>query len=100
MKAVRVEEHGGPEVLRIVDLPLPEPGPGEVRVRVTHCALNHLDVWVRRGIEGHPFPLPLIPCADIVGIREDTGEAVEQINGRDLEALRLVRAGPFFTVDA
>jgi NADPH:quinone reductase-like Zn-dependent oxidoreductase len=76
VRAIRVDEHGGPEVLRIVQIGRPEPGPGEVRVRVTHCALNHLDVWVRRGIDGHRFPLPLIPCADIVGIREDTGEAV------------------------
>ncbi len=76
LRAIRVDEHGGTEVLRQIELPRPEPGPGEVRVRVTHCALNHLDIWVRRGIEGHGFPLPLIPCADIVGVREDTGEAV------------------------
>ena len=76
MKAIRVEEHGGPEVLRVVDLPQEEPGRGEVRVRVTHCGLNHLDVWVRRGIQGHRFPLPLVPGADIVGVRQDTGEKV------------------------
>jgi NADPH:quinone reductase-like Zn-dependent oxidoreductase len=38
--------------------------------------LNHLDVWVRRGVEGHPFPLPIVPGSDVVGIREDTGETV------------------------
>jgi NADPH:quinone reductase-like Zn-dependent oxidoreductase len=76
MKAIRVDEHGGPEVLRVVEIPRVEPEAGLVRVRVTHCGLNHLDVWVRRGIQGHRFPLPLIPGADIVGVREDTGEAV------------------------
>lgn len=60
----------------MVEVPDPQPGPGEVLVRVTHTGLNHLDVWVRRGVPGHRFPLPLIPCADIVGIRDDTGEPV------------------------
>ena len=76
MRALRVDEHGGPEAVRTVELPLPEPGPGQVRIRVSHVGLNHLDLWVRNGVEGHRFPLPLIPGADIVGIREDTGEAV------------------------
>lgn len=76
MQAIRIARHGGPEVLERVEVPLPEPGPGEVRVRVTHVGVNHLDVWVRRGVEGHRFPLPLIPGSDVVGVREDTGEAV------------------------
>lgn len=76
MRAYRVHEHGGPEVLRLVDLPTPVPGANEVLVRVTHVGLNHLDVWVRRGVPGHKFPIPLIPGADIVGVREDTGQAV------------------------
>jgi NADPH:quinone reductase-like Zn-dependent oxidoreductase len=76
MKAIRISRHGGADVLERVDLPDPHPGPGEVRVRVTHVGLNHLDVWVRRGVEGHTFPLPLIPGSDVVGIREDTGEGV------------------------
>ncbi len=76
MKAIRVDRHGGPEVLQLVDVPTPEPAEGEVRIRVSHTGLNHLDVWVRRGVEGHGFPLPLIPCADVVGVREDTGEVV------------------------
>ncbi len=76
MKALIVTRHGGAEVIEAQERPLPEPGPGEVRVRVTHVGLNHLDVWVRRGVPGHPFPLPLIPGSDIVGVREDTGERV------------------------
>ena len=76
MKAIRIAAHGGPEALELVDLPDPTPGPGEVAVRVTHVGLNHLDVWVRRGVPGHRFPLPLVPGSDIVGLREDTGERV------------------------
>ena len=52
------------------------PSSAQVGVRVTHVGLNHLDVWVRRGVDSHPFPLPLIPGSDVVGIREDTGDTV------------------------
>lgn len=76
MRVVRVRNHGGPDVLRVEEDPEPVAGPGDVRVRVTHVGLNHLDVWVRRGIPGHAFPLPLIPGADIAGVREDTGAPV------------------------
>lgn len=69
--AIRIDEHGGPEVLRRVELPTVEPGPGEVRVRVSHVALNHLDVWVRRGVPGHDFGLPRIPGSDVVGHTDD-----------------------------
>lgn len=67
MKAVVIEKHGGPEVLLHTELPTPEPGPAQVLVRVRACALNHLDLWVRNGIPGRPFPLPLIPGSDISG---------------------------------
>ena len=49
MTAMVLREHGGPEVLHLEQLPIPEPGPGEVRVRIKAAALNHLDIWVRRG---------------------------------------------------
>jgi NADPH:quinone reductase-like Zn-dependent oxidoreductase len=73
MRAIRIDAHGGPEVLGLVEIPDPVPGPGEVRVQVTHVGLNHLDLWVRRGVDSHAFPLPLIPGSDVAGIREDTG---------------------------
>ena len=76
MKAIRILAHGGPEALSLADLPDPVASPGQVRVRVTHVGLNHLDIWVRRGVPGHVFPLPLIPGADVVGVREDTGATV------------------------
>jgi len=76
MKAVVVRAHGGLEALEVVDRPEPEPEGDEVVVDVTHVGLNHLDVWVRRGVEGHDFGLPLVACSDIVGRRADTGEPV------------------------
>ena len=65
MKAIRFHAHGGPEVLKYEDAPEPEVRAGEVLVRVKACALNHLDLWVRRGLPGVTFPLPHIPGSDI-----------------------------------
>src|SRR5512147_782419 len=62
-----IDTHGGPEVLRWRPLPDLTPTPGEVRVRVTYVGLNHLDLWVRRGVPGHDFHLPRIPGSDVAG---------------------------------
>ncbi|MDH3523009.1 MAG: zinc-binding dehydrogenase [Acidobacteriota bacterium] len=67
MRAFRISRHGGPEALEWTELPTPEPGPTEVRVRVRACALNRLDLWVRDGVPGHQFPLPLVPGSEIAG---------------------------------
>ena len=67
MKAARFHEHGGPEVLRYEDAPDPEPAPGRALVRVRACALNHLDLWQRRGLERVRIPLPHIPGSDVAG---------------------------------
>src|SRR5690242_17107946 len=67
MRAIVIRSHGGPEVLQIEELAPPRPRPGEVLVEVRACGLNHLDVWVRRGVPGYSFPLPLIPGNDAVG---------------------------------
>jgi NADPH:quinone reductase-like Zn-dependent oxidoreductase len=74
MKAVRIHEDGGPEVLRYEDAPEPEAGPGEVLVRLRAASLNHLDLWVRKGLPSVPKPRTL--GADGAGIRVDTGEPV------------------------
>lgn len=68
MKAVIVREHGGLEALRFEEVPDPKPGPDEVLVEVRAVAVNHLDVWVRRGVPGHVFPLPMIPGNDVAGV--------------------------------
>jgi NADPH:quinone reductase-like Zn-dependent oxidoreductase len=67
MKAVRFHQHGGPEVLCYEDAPDPGLAPGEVLVRVRACALNHLDVWGRRGLPGIHIPMPHITGSDIAG---------------------------------
>lgn len=76
MKAYVIAHHGGPEVLRIEERRVPEPGRGEVRLHMQAAALNHLDLWVRKGVPGHRFPLPLIPGSDGVGTLDVLGEDV------------------------
>src|SRR5438445_613547 len=56
MKAVRIHQFGGPEVLIYEDVPDPQPRKDEVLVRVRACALNHLDIWVRKGLPGVKLP--------------------------------------------
>ena len=73
MKAVRFHEHGGPEVLRFEDAPDPVAAPGRAIVRVRACALNHLDLWQRRGIERVTIPLPHISGSDVAGEVVDPG---------------------------
>lgn len=77
MKAWRIEKHGGPEVLQSIEIPSRKPGPLEVRVRVQAVGLNHLDLWVQKGVPGHHFPLPLIPGCDITGVVEEFGPGSE-----------------------
>ncbi|HMD35567.1 MAG TPA: zinc-binding dehydrogenase [Vicinamibacterales bacterium] len=67
MKAVRFHEHGDARVLRYEDVPEPEMLPGEVLVRVRACALNHLDIWGRRGLPGVKIPMPHICGSDVAG---------------------------------
>lgn len=80
MKAVVIPRHGGPEVLELREVPRPpEPGPGEVRVAVRAVALNHLDLWVRRGHPGLHVPLPFIPGSDLSGVVESVGAGVSRV---------------------
>jgi NADPH:quinone reductase-like Zn-dependent oxidoreductase len=67
MNAVRFHAHGGPEVLRYETAPDPTPQPGRAIVRVRACALNHLDLWQRRGLDRVPIPLPHISGSDVAG---------------------------------
>jgi alcohol dehydrogenase len=80
MLAAVIREHGGPEALVLDRVPVRGPGPREVLIRVWACALNHLDIFVRRGMPGLPIPLPHISGADIVGSVASVGEEV----GEDL----------------
>jgi NADPH:quinone reductase-like Zn-dependent oxidoreductase len=74
VKAVRIHEDGGPEVLRYEDAPEPEPGEGDVLVELRAASLNHLDVWVRKGLPS--VPKPRILGADGAGVIAGTDERV------------------------
>ncbi|GAA5338143.1 zinc-binding dehydrogenase [Thermus antranikianii] len=76
MKAVVMEARGGPEVLKVAEVPTPEPGPREVRIRVKAAALNHLDIWVRKGVASPKLPLPHILGADASGVVDAVGPGV------------------------
>ncbi|HZN57643.1 MAG TPA: alcohol dehydrogenase catalytic domain-containing protein, partial [Planctomycetota bacterium] len=67
MRAVWLDKHGGPEVLRVSNRPEPERGPWEALVEVRACGLNHLDIWVRKG-GPRGFPIPLILGSDAAGV--------------------------------
>ena len=73
MNAVRFHEHGGPEVLRYEPAPDPVAAPGRAIVRVRACALNHLDLWQRRGLDRVRIPLPHISGSDVSGEVADAG---------------------------
>jgi NADPH:quinone reductase-like Zn-dependent oxidoreductase len=73
MHAIVLNAHGGPDVLESAELPLPEPGPSQVRVRVAAVALNHLDLWVRKGGPAFKLHFPHILGADIVGTVDAAG---------------------------
>ena len=79
MKAIVFHEHGGPEVLHYTDVPEPKLHANDVLVRVRACALNHLDLWVRRGLPGVSIPLPHIPGSDISGEIARVGDHVTRV---------------------
>ncbi|MEA2222195.1 MAG: NADPH:quinone reductase [Solirubrobacteraceae bacterium] len=76
-----MSEYGGPEVLQLVELPVPEPGEAEVLVRVTRAGLNFADTHRRTNTYLAKDELPLVPGAEVAGVREDTGERVVALCG-------------------
>lgn len=83
MKATYFEAHGERDVLQYGELPTPEPGPGEVRVKTRAVALNHLDVWVRRGWKGLELELPHIGGSDAAGEVDALGAGVTELSVGD-----------------
>ena len=76
MKAAVIEQQGGVENIVYRDWEDPEPGENDVIVAVRACGLNHLDIFVRRGMPGFPVPMPFISGGDISGVIEKTGSGV------------------------
>ena len=74
MKAIRIEAAGGPEVMQLVDISLPDPGPGEVRIRHTAIGLNFIDTYHRSGL--YPVPMPSGLGLEAAGVVEAVGEGV------------------------
>lgn len=83
MKAIRVHEFGGPEVLRLEDVPEPRPGVGQVLVRVRAAGVNPVDTYIRAGGHAVKPQLPYTPGLDAAGTVETVGEGVERVRAGD-----------------
>ena len=75
MKAIQIQETGGPEVLKLVELPVPEPGPGQLLIRVAATGVNFIDIYFREG--RYKAQLPLVPGQETAGTVERVGPGVE-----------------------
>src|SRR6266536_1232208 len=81
MRAIQIEEFGGPEVLALVDLPKPTAGEDEVLIRVSRAGVNFADTHQRHNQYVAKQELPLVPGSEVAGVREGTGERVVAICG-------------------
>ncbi|MGH2840739.1 MAG: quinone oxidoreductase family protein [Solirubrobacteraceae bacterium] len=81
MRAIQMSEFGGPEVLRLVDLEVPDPADGEVLVKVSRAGLNFADTHRRENTYLAKDALPLVPGSEVAGTREDNGERVVALCG-------------------
>ncbi len=84
MKAIQIHETGGPEVLQLVDLPIPAPGPGQVLIRIEAVGVNFIDIYFRKG--QYKAPLPLVPGSEAAGTVEELGPGVTGFAAGDLVA--------------
>ncbi|MCX7751672.1 MAG: quinone oxidoreductase [Blastocatellia bacterium] len=87
MRAIRVHEYGGPEVLRYEDVPIPEPGSGEVRVKIEAAGVNFIDIYHRTGL--YPNPLPFTLGVEGAGVVEAIGPDVADVRVGDRVAYAL-----------
>ena len=83
MKAIRVHEFGGPEVLRLEEVADPQPGEGEVLVRVRAAGVNPVDTYIRSGVHAIKPSLPYTPGLDAAGVVEAVGEGVTRVAAGD-----------------
>ena len=80
-RAIRIEQHGGPEVMQWVEVPMPEPAAGQVRLRHTAIGVNFVDVYNRAGLY-KGATLPFTPGAEAAGVVDKLGEGVDVAEGR------------------
>ena len=83
-KTIQIQKTGGPDEMKLVDLPVGEPGPGEVRIRHHACGLNFIDVYQRTGL--YPFPMPLGMGNEAAGVIEAVGAGVTHLKVGDRAA--------------
>lgn len=83
MKAIRVHQHGGPEVLQLEEVPDPQPGPGQVRIRVHAVGVNPVDTYIRAGAYASTPSLPYTPGSDAAGVVDAVGEGVRDVRPGD-----------------
>ena len=83
-RAVRIDEHGGPDKLKLVDVTVGEPGPGEIRIRHKAVGLNYIDIYQRAGL--YKLPMPLQMGMEASGVIEAVGEGVTHLKVGDRAA--------------
>lgn len=83
MKAMLVNQHGAPDVLTMSETPKPEPKPAEILVKICVAAVNHLDIWVRKGHPAYPVKLPHVLGCDGAGTVESKGAEAEGVSTGD-----------------
>jgi len=81
MKAIRVHQYGGPEVLRYEEIPVPEPGAGQARVKIEAIGLNYIDIYLRTGL--YPLPLPFTLGREGAGVVDAVGPQVTEVKKGD-----------------
>lgn len=95
MRAIQLQQHGGPEVLQVVDVELREPDSNEVVVRITAAGVNFIEVYQRTGL--YQIPLPFIPGQEGAGIVEQVGKNVKDFRPGDRVAYAGIQGGSYAT---
>jgi NADPH2:quinone reductase len=93
VKAIRIEEFGGPENMKMVDVAVGEPGPGQVRIRHQACGLNFIDIYQRSGV--YPLQLPVILGMEASGVIEAVGPGVTHLQPGDRAAYASAPPGAY-----
>jgi NADPH:quinone reductase len=95
MKAIVVREFGGPEVLKLEEIPIPKPAAGEVLVRIHAAGVNPYDTYMRAGTYSQKPPLPYTPGSDGAGVVEAVGENVRKVRPGDRVYTARTRSGAY-----